>query len=371
MSRSANEASPRRGAGDTPLDLLVVGAGPTGIAIGAEAKSAGLDVLVVDRGALCAAMVEFPTAMQFFTTRDKLEIAGIPFGIPDDKPTRRQALAYYQGVARQHQLPLALFEDVTEIQRPEDGPTEQPFTVITRPAAAVEGGVVRQRRARAVALATGYWGRPKRLEVPGEDLPWVSARYLEPYSHFRQHVVVIGGGNSASETALDLWRNNVRVTMVVRHAEIKPTVKYWVAPDVTNRIAEGSIAARFSTEVVELTPGGRVVVAGPSGREEIAADAAYALIGYLPDAELERRCGIEVDPETLVPDFDPETCESNVPGLYVAGTLQAGRDTGRIFIENSREHAPKIVFHLRQRAAPPYNRQGAQSSRRSCSRDET
>ena len=328
-------------------DLLVVGAGPTGLAIGAEAKAAGLEVLLVDRGPLCAAIVEFPTAMQFFTTRDKLEIAGIPFGIPEDKPDRRQALAYYQGVARQHRLPLALYEEVVEIRRdaePFDG--AGPFTVTTRSAATGEEGRKRVRRARAVALATGYWGKPQRLDVPGEDLPWVSARYRESYGHFGQHVVVVGGGNSASETALDLWRNNVRVTMVVRKPRLKPTVKYWVAPDVGNRIEEGSIAARFDCRVEAFGADGTVAVRGPQGRETIAAASAYVLIGYLPDAELERRAGITVDPESLVPSFDPETCESEVPGLYVCGTLQAGRDTGRIFIENSRQHAPKVVTHL-------------------------
>ncbi len=346
------------------FDLLVVGAGPTGIAIGAEARAAGLEVLLVDRGPLCASIVEFPNSMLFFTTRDKLEIAGIPFGIPEDKPNRRQALAYYQGVARQHQLPLALFQEVIEINavpggHPEGGQTEkrpggeqtEHFAVTTRSAATGEAGAVRTRHARAVALATGYWSRAKRLGVPGEDLPWIHSRYLEPYGHFGQHVVVVGGGNSASETALDLWRNNVRVTMVVRQSQIKPTVKYWVAPDVSNRIAEGSIGAHFQTAVAEFLADGTVVIDGPSGRGSIAADAVYVLIGYLPDTELELRCGITVDPETLVPSFDPATCESNVPGLYVCGTLQAGRDTGRIFIENSRQHAPKIVAHLLRRRA--------------------
>lgn len=329
------------------LDLLVVGAGPTGIAIGAEARRAGLDVLLVDRGPLCAAIVEFPTSMLFFTTRDKLEIADIPFGIPDDKPNRRQALAYYQGVARQHQLPLALFEDVLEVRR-EDGA----FTVETRSTAAARvagAGERTRRRARAVALATGYFDLPGTLGVPGEDSAWVHHRYREPYPHFGRHVVVVGGGNSASEAALDLWRNNVRVTMIVRKSHLKPTVKYWVAPDVMNRITEGSIAARFRSEVREFRADGTVVVEGAAGPESIAADAAYVMIGYLPDAGFERRCGIEIDPETLVPSFDPATCESNVEGLYVAGTLQAGRDTGRIFIENSRQHAPKIVAHLLSR----------------------
>ena len=332
------------------LDLLVVGAGPTGLAIGAEARQAGLGVLLVDRGPLCNAIVGFPTAMSFFTTRDKLEIAGIPFGIPDVKPDRRQALAYYQGVARQHQLPLALFEDVVEIRR-----AGELFEVASRSTATAGDGSVRRRQARAVALATGYFDLPKLLGVTGEDLPWVSHRYLEPYGHFGQHVVVVGGGNSACEAALDLWRNNVRVTMIVRKPDLKPTVKYWVQPDVLNRISEGSITARFDTVVKEFRQDGTLRVESPSGSETISAEAAYVLIGYLPDVEFERRCGIRCDSRTLVPSFDPRSCESNVPGLYVAGTLQAGRDTGRIFIENSRAHAPKIVAHLlrRREAALP------------------
>lgn len=322
----------------TVKDLLVVGAGPTGIAIGADAQRAGLEVLLVDRGPLCGAIVQFPIGMTFFTTRDLLEIAGIPFGIPEDKPNRRQALAYYQGVAQQYELPLALYEDVVDIRRQNDV-----FVVSTR-----HDGGSRERRARAVALATGYFDLPQTLGVPGEDLAWVHNRYLEPYPHFGQHVVIVGGGNSACETALDLWRNHVRVTMVVRKPSLKPTVKYWVKPDAENRIAEGSIDGRFDTEVKAFGDGG-VVIEHRGRRETLAADAVYVLIGYLPDAGFERRCGVEVDGETLVPAFDPETCESNVPGLYIAGTLQAGRDTGRIFIENSRAHAPRIVRHLARR----------------------
>jgi thioredoxin reductase (NADPH) len=328
------------------LDLLVVGAGPTGIAIGAEAVENGLDVLLVDRGPLCAAILKFPTHMGFFTTRDKLEIAGIPFAIPEEKPSRRQALTYYQAVARRFRLPLALHEDVEEVQ-----PRGDVFAVRTRALVPGADGEIRERRARAVALATGYFDLPQTLGVPGEDLPWVHRRYREPYPHYGEHVVVVGGGNSACEAALDLWRNNVAVTMVVRKGDLKPTVKYWLKPDTKNRIAEGSIAGRFDTAVESFRRsgpgnGGEVVVRHGGEREAIRADAAYVLIGYLPDAAFERRCGIEVDPETLVPAHDPSTCESNVPGLYIAGTLQSGRDTGRIFIENSRAHAPKIVRHL-------------------------
>jgi thioredoxin reductase (NADPH) len=321
------------------LDLLVIGAGPTGLAIGVEAKLRGLDGLIVERGPLCGAMVEFPTNMNFFTTRDKLEVAGLPFTIPNDKPSRQQALVYYQGLARHHELPLALYEDVEKVERQGDH-----FVVHSR-----HRDAVRQHATRAVALATGYFGHPKVLGVDGEDQPWVHARYREPYLHFAQHVVIVGGGNSACEAALDLWRNHVQVTMVVRQDHLKPTVKYWVKPDVENRIEEGSIDALFEATVERFSDAGEVIVRQRGAERALPCDAAYVLIGYLPDADFERRCGIELDDTTLVPTFDPQSLESNVPGLYVAGTLQAGVDTGRIFIENSRDHGVRIVSHLCRR----------------------
>ena len=321
---------------DTVHDLLVVGAGPTGIAIGAEARRAGLDVLLLDRGALCNAILNFPTNMQFFTTRDLLEIADIPFSIPEAKPSRQQAMLYYQGVVRHYGLPLALYEDVQRVERGADGL----FTVTTR-----RRGLETRRRARAVALATGYYDQPNKLGVPGEDLPWVSPRYYEPYPHFGQRVVVVGGGNSACETALDLWRNHAEVTLVHYRAELRPTVKYWVKPDAENRIAEGSIQGYFNSHVREFRDG-EVVIERDGEEIVIPADAAYVMIGYRIDAAFERRCGVELDAETLVPVYDPETCESNVPGLYVAGTLRAGHKTNKIFIENAREDAPKIVGAL-------------------------
>lgn len=323
------------------LDLLVVGAGPTGIALGARARQRQLDVLLVDRGPLAASLVGFPTFMNFFTTRDLLEIADVPFAIPHEKPTRREALSYYRAVADLHQIPLALFEDVTAV-RALDGVFE-----VTTSGKSGE----RIRRARYVALATGYFHLPRRLGVPGEDQDWIRHRYLEPYGHFQDHVVVVGGGNSAAETALDLWRNHVNVTVVHRRAELKRTVKYWVKPDFENRVAEGSIEACFES-TVERFGDRRLIVRTPAGSRTLEADAAYVLVGYEPDADLMRRCGIEIDPETFEPTFDPETCESNVEGLYVAGTLQAGRDLGRIFIENSRQHADRIVEHIADRLGP-------------------
>jgi thioredoxin reductase (NADPH) len=325
---------------DDAFDLLVVGAGPTGIAVGAEARRAGLTPLLIDRGALVAALVDYPAEMLFFTTRARLEIAGVPFALPEEKPNRRQAIAYYQAVAAKYRLPLATGRQVTAIEpRPGGG-----FAVRARD----RDGRETVHRGRAVAVATGYFTNPLRLGVPGEDLPWVHARYREPWSHFGESVVVVGAGNSGAEAALDLTRHGARVTLVHRGAAPKATVKYWVRPDLENRIAEGSIAARFEARVEAFEDRGvRISVHGRS--ETIPADAAYVLIGYAPDPSLLVGAGVAVDPVTLVPRFDERTCETDVPGLYVAGTVQAGRETHRIFIENSRDHAPRLVAHLAAR----------------------
>ncbi len=320
------------------VDLLVVGGGPTAIAIGAEARRVGLDPLLVEKGSLLASLLEFPTDMVFFTTRDKLEIAGVPFAIPDPKPTRRQAVTYYHSVARAYELPLALHRRVDEIRQANGG-----FEVGTE---GLDGR--RTYRARAVALATGYFDYPRRLGVPGEERSFVHRRYVEPYGHFTEEVVVVGGGNSALEAAIELWRSGAHVRLVHRGPHSKPSVKYWLRPDFENRVAEGSIAAHYDSRVVEF--GDRSLeVETPEGRRTLTADAVYVLIGYEPDVSLLRSAGVEVDAATLVPSFDPESCESNVPGLYLAGTLQSGLDTNRIFIENSRVHSRLITDHLRRR----------------------
>jgi thioredoxin reductase (NADPH) len=325
-----------------PLDLFVVGAGPTGIAIGAEARRAGLEVLLVDRGPLVASLVDYPAEMTFFTTRERLEIADIPFAIPEDKPNRRQAISYYQAVAAHYRIPLATGEEVLSVARRAGGPAgDGGFAVRSR---ARHGEV--ERHALAVAVATGYFTCPRRLGVPGEDLPWVHARYHEPYAHFGERVVIVGGGNSGAEAALDLFRHGARVTLVHRDVALKATVKYWIKPDLENRIEEGGIEALFSAEVAAFDPGGAVVVRTAAGGRSIPCDACYVQIGYEPDPRLLRAAGVEVDPETLTPRFDESSCESDVPGLYVAGTVQAGRATSLIFIENSRDHGPRIVRHL-------------------------
>lgn len=323
-------------------DLIVVGAGPTGLAIGAEATVKGLKNLLIERGALTQNILDFPTYMVFFTTRDKLEIAGIPLSIPQEKPTRQDALAYYGAVAARFNLRIARHEEVTAIARDGAG-------VFTVESSGNEGRVT--RKARAVALATGYFHRPNILTQRGAEFPWVRTAYQDAYRHFGEDVLIVGGGNAACETALELWRNRARnVTMVVRAPQLKGGVKYWVRPDIENRISEGSIRAFFSAQVEEFKdhPRRAAVRLPDGGTREIACDAAYTLIGYMPDFDLERNAGIRLD-ESGVPAFNPETCESNVPGLYVAGTLQSGQATDQIFIENSREHAPKIVGHLRQR----------------------
>jgi len=320
------------------VDLLVVGAGPTGIAIGAAAQQAGLDCLLVDRGGLTQALLDFPEFMTFFTSRDLLEIAAIPFTVPDEKPDRRQALAYYRAVAAHYRLRLALYEEVISVRR--EGPQ---FEVLTR-----RRGRSFRRSARAVAFATGYFGRPDRLGVAGEDAPWVSHRYRSPFHYFGERVAIAGGGNSAVEAALELYRAGVDTTLVVRSSAVKPTLKYWLRPDLENRLAAGSIRAFFDTRVTAIREG-TVEAEGPQGPLEIPADRVLVLIGYTPEMELLRQAGVRVEAETLVPEVNPDTCESNVPGLFVAGTLQAGRDTGKIFIENSRDHGLRIVERLQGR----------------------
>lgn len=327
-----------RRTGDEVLDVLVVGAGPTGIAVGAEAMRAGLSLLVVDRGPLVASLVDYPVEMTFFTTRERLEIAGVPFAVPEDKPNRRQAIVYYQAVAGSYGLPLSLHEDIRAIEREGDH-----FVVR---GTGRDGETV--RRARFVVIATGYFTNPNRLGVPGEDRSWVRSRFRDPMQHWGERVVVVGAGNSGAEAALELFRHGAKVTLVHRGAAPKPTIKYWVRPDLENRISEGSIAARLNARVIAF--GDRTVEIDREGRREsLEADAAYVLIGYAPETALLRGAGVAVDPGTGVPEFDGESCETAVPGLFVAGTVQAGRETHRIFIENSREHAPRIVRTIVER----------------------
>jgi thioredoxin reductase (NADPH) len=277
--------------------------------------------------------------MVFFTTPELLEIGGLPLVTPYDKPTRLEALRYYRRVVDSYGLQIALHEEVVAIEREDDL-----FVVTTQDAS----GGRRVREARAVVLAIGYYDHPNYLGVPGEDLAHVSHYYTEAHPFYRRRVVIVGGKNSAAETALELFRAGAFVTLVHRHATLGDTIKYWVRPDIDNRIKEGSIAARFETRVVEITRSA-VIVEGTTGREEIAADAVFLLTGYRPDVDLMRRAGVTCDEQTLAPDLDPETYETNVPNLFIAGGAIAGRNTGSIFIENGRFHGERIIQTLAER----------------------
>jgi bacillithiol disulfide reductase len=322
-----------------PLDLVVIGAGPSGLAVAIAARQQGLACEVLEKGVLVNSIYNFPRHMVFFTTADLLEIGGLPFVTPYEKPTQSEGLKYYRRVTETCGLSVALGEEVTSLRRAEDG-----FLVSSR---GEEGD--RQRRTRNVALATGYYDHPNRLAVPGEDLPHVSHYYSEPHAYWRKHVVVVGGKNSAAIAALELFRAGAQVTLVHRRAALADSIKYWIKPDIENRIREGSIPARFETAVREVRARS-VVIEGRSGVEELPADAVFLLTGYHPDPRLLLEAGVNVDPVSLISEHDPDTLQTNVPGLYVAGALASGRHTSRIFIENGRFHGEAIVRSILSRS---------------------
>ena len=320
-------------------DLIVVGAGPAGLAVAIAAHQAGLDYEVVEKGLLVNAIFHFPRAMTFFTTPDLLEIGGLPFVTPYEKPTQWEALRYYRRVADRYDLRIALGEEVLGVTRATDR-----LELRTRTARGDE----RVRRARNVVLATGYYDHPNYLGIPGEDLPHVAHYYDEPHPFYRKRVVVVGGKNSAAIAALELHRAGAQVTLVHRREKLSDSIKYWIKPDIENRIKDGAIAARLSTRPVEIRAD-HVAVEGPGGRDALAADAVFLMTGYHPDADFFRRAGVRVDEETLKPEHDPLTLESNVPGLYLAGSVVSGRETSRIFIENGRFHGEMIVKAITSR----------------------
>jgi thioredoxin reductase (NADPH) len=322
------------------IDLVIVGAGPSGLACAISAERAGLDYVVLEKGVLVNSIFHFPAGMTFFTTPDLLEIGGLPFVTPYEKPTRHEALRYYRRVSDTYSLRIALEEEVLGLL-----PAEGGFAVRTR-----VRGEERIRRSRNVVLATGYYDHPNRLGIPGEDLPHVSHYYTDAHAHYRQRVVVVGGKNSAAIAALDLYRNGATVTLVHRGAQLAPSVKYWIRPDIDNRIKEGSVAARFGTRLVEIRE--RAVVLETDGAsDELPADAVLLLTGYRPDDALLRQAGATVDPSSLKPVHDQATLETDVPGLFVAGATVAGNETSRIFIENGRFHGDTIVGAIAARRA--------------------
>jgi thioredoxin reductase (NADPH) len=324
-------------------DVLIVGAGPSGLATAIAAKQRNLDYVIVEKGVLVNSIFNFPTHMMFFTTPELLEIGGLPLVTPYDKPMRLEALRYYRRVVDTYALQISFHEAVTSIERDDDHGTAV-FAVTTK----TERGVTRVRQARAVVLAIGYYDLPNYLRIAGEDLPHVSHYYTDAHPYYRQRVVVVGGKNSAAEASLELFRGGAHVTLVHRHATLGDSIKYWVRPDIENRIKEGSIAARFETSVCEITPT-EVVVECRGVRETIPADGVFLLTGYHPDAELMKTAGVQVNDDTLAPALNPETFETNVPNLFLAGGCIAGKATGNIFIENGRFHGEKIIAELAAR----------------------
>jgi bacillithiol disulfide reductase len=323
-------------------DVLIVGAGPSGLSAAIAAKQRGLDYQVLEQGTLVNSIYHFPPQMVFFTTPELLEIGGIPFVSPFEKPTRAEALKYYRKVVDTFDLRIVFEEKVSRVSaEPDDGSGATLFVVETQ-----SRGVRRVRHARHVVFAIGYYDHPNMLNIPGEDLPHVHHYYSEPHPHYRQRVVIVGGGNSAAEAALELYRSGAEVTLVHRAPELKSTIKYWVRPDIDNRIKEGSVAARFNSCVKEIRPTSIAIStrkeSGETVMEEIPADTVLLLTGYRADSQLLVEAGIELN-DRDAPVYNPDTFETNVRGVFVAGGALAGIDTGTIFIENGRFHGEKII----------------------------
>lgn len=323
--------------------VIIIGAGPAGMAAAIAAKQRGLHYVILEKAALVNSLLHYPTDMIFFTTPDLMEIGGLPFVSPHEKPTRQEALKYYRRVADTFALDIRFDEAATSLKRNDDGT----FSVGSTP----RGGAPVVRTAIGVVVASGAYDIPNRLGVPGEDKPHVSHFYTQPHAHYRQRVVIIGGKNSAAESALDLYRNGAgSVTIVHRHDALGDSIKYWVKPDIENRIKEGSVAARFNTRVTEITDT-HVIVDGPGGREELPADFVYLLTGYKSDTSLLRSVGAQIDDAIGAPVLNDETFESTVPNLFVIGAAVAGKQSGKIFIENGRFHGDVAIRQIAERLA--------------------
>ena len=318
------------------LDAVIIGAGPCGLAAAIAFKRAGLLAVVIDRSCVVSGIAGYPTYITFFSTPERLAIGGVPFIVATEKPTRRDALAYYRAVTTLFDLDVRQYENVERIRRCDDS-----FAVESR----TRHGGLRETRARAVVIATGYFGHPNRLDVPGEDLPHVTHLFTEGHWAFRQDVVVVGGGNSAVEAALDLYRSGARATIVHFLPQLDHNIKPWVLPDITNRIKDGSIGARFSSRVREITPE-HVVLETPNGVDRVRADHVYLMVGYQPNAQLLVQLEVPIDPVTGIPAHDPATMETAVPGVFIAGVIASGNDANKTFIENGRFHGDLIARRL-------------------------
>jgi thioredoxin reductase (NADPH) len=323
-------------------DIVIVGGGPCGLAAAISAQNAGFRPLVMDAEVVVSTIAAYPTYVRFFSTAEKLAIGGLPFVIATEKPSRRDALAYYRAAVLHFGIQVRQRERVTAIQGRSGA-----FVVVSR----TRAGEERRTRAGTVVVATGYFGSPNRLGVPGEDLPHVSHVYREGHEAFLQDAVVVGGGNSAAEAALDLWRSGARVTLVHFGPTFDKKIKPWVLPDFSNRVKEGFIAAKWNSRVKAIEANEMVLVT--AGREErIKADRVYLMTGFAPSLDLLRETGVPIDPATGIPAHDSETLETSVPGVFIAGVLVAGNDANKVFIENGRYHGDRIVARLLGQRAP-------------------
>ena len=325
------------------FQLIVIGAGPCGIAAGAAAKKAGVSCVLFDKGCVTSSLMGYPYYMTFFSTAVMLEVGGVPFTIPNSKPTRREALAYYRRVVEHWGIDVRQYQKVEAIHGGEGD-----FTLETRKA----DGTEETYHAAAVVVATGSFDRPNLLCVPGEDLDRVHHYYREPYAYHDQDVLVVGAGNSAVESALDMYRNGARVTMVHFLDKIDRGVKPWVVPDITNRLERGEIGVHWNSRVAEIRSSSVVVRDEATGTDtEIQNDFVVAMTGWRADHTPLQTLGVEIDPETGIPTHDKATMRTNVPGLYIAGVIAAGHNANKIFIENGREHGDLIVADMLAKAA--------------------
>jgi thioredoxin reductase (NADPH) len=313
------------------LDVIVIGAGPCGLACAIEAGRKQLNYLVLDKGNVAEAVRRYPVQMNFFSTSENIEIGGVPLISHDIRPTRFEALKYYQRVAQEFRLNIKRFTEVEWVEK-----TERGFRVHS------SQGML---ESRFVIIATGYYDLPKYINVPGEDLPHVSHYYDEPFKYSGTNCVVVGGANSAIETALDLYRHGANITLIHQFEELDQNVKYWVRPDAVNRIKEGSITAHFSSKVKRISPD-HVYAENDQGKElQIEADYVFLMTGYRPDANFLQKSGIKLGGEALIPQINSETYESNIEGMFLAGSIIGGEETAKVFIENGRLHG-KVIIEL-------------------------
>lgn len=320
--------------------IIIIGGGPIGLACGLEAKKAGLNYLILEKGPLVNSLYNYPANMTFFSTSERLEIGNVPFVSNNAKPTRPEALEYYRRVAISHQLKIHLFEEVKTVKAQGTSDKEQGFTITTS----------RQKYlADHIIIATGFYDIPYLLNVPGEDLPKVTHYYKDPHFYAFQKVIVVGAQNSAVDAALETWRKGAEVTMVIRKEDIGQRVKYWVRPDIINRIKEGCIKV-FTNSTLAAIREKEVDIQTPDGIVTIENDWVIALTGYQPNLEFLRMMGIELsDDEIRKPHYDEDTHETNVKNVYLAGVICGGMNTHRLFIENSREHAERIIADIKKK----------------------